>query len=172
MKFDGVVGVVGKPALLPGEDLKKYDALFDEIWATISPNDVFEEVWVVDLANQIWETARYRRMMTKLLIAGQLAQEQTQRLFSAGRDSGRSVDKGELLHPEDWDEGEAISSRGVKVQRVNQMLAKAESRRAATLKAIERHRDGLGATLCRVAQDFETAETRKPAAVDGQKLAA
>jgi len=52
------------------------------------------------------------------------------------------------------------------------MLAKAESRRAATLKAIERHRDGLGATLRRVAQDFETAETRKPTAMGEQKLAA
>lgn len=171
MKLDGVLGFVGKPALLPGEDPKKYDALFDEIWATISPNDVFEKVWVADLTNQIWETVRYRRMMPKVLIAGQLANERTQRLFHPGRDLEPLV-KGELLHPEDWDEGNAITSHGGKLQRVTQMLAKAETRRAATLKSIERHRDGLGATLRRLAQDFETAETRKSTAVGERKLAA
>ena len=31
MKVDGVVGLLAKAALLPGEDPKKYDALFDEI---------------------------------------------------------------------------------------------------------------------------------------------
>lgn len=90
-------------------------------------------------------------MVAKLLIAGQLAVERTHRLFGVEA----SVKEGELLNPDDWDEGQAISSRGLEVQRVNQMLAKAEARRATTLKAIERHRDGLGATLRRVAQDFE-----------------
>ena len=73
-----------------------------------------------------------------------------------------------------WDvvTAEALSARSGELQRVNQMLAKAESRRAATLRAIERHREGLGATLRRVAQDFEAAEIRKPAAANEQKLAA
>lgn len=51
MKLDGVLGLIGKPSLVPSEDPQKYAALFDEIWATITPNDVFEQVWVVDLTN-------------------------------------------------------------------------------------------------------------------------
>jgi|SRR5271170_292329 len=119
MKLNGVVAVVGKPALLPSEDPKKYDALFDDIWATISPNDVFEEVWVADLTNQIWETVRYRRMMTKVLIAGQLEKEETQRLYGVVGNRQLLV-KGELMQPEDWDEAKAITSQGGKLQRVNQ----------------------------------------------------
>jgi hypothetical protein len=74
----------------------------------------------------------------------------------------------------DWNvvQAEIAALRSSELQRITQLLAKAESRRNATLRAIERHRDGLGATLRRVAQDFETAETRKPAAVREQKLAA
>ena len=119
MKVDGVVGLLAKAALLPGEDPKKYDALFDEYWATISPNDVFEEVWVADLTNQIWETVRYRRMMTKVLIAGQLEKEETQRLYGVVGNRQLLV-KGELMQPEDWDEAKAITSQGGKLQRVNQ----------------------------------------------------
>ena len=53
---------------------------------------------------------------------------------------------------------EAWAARSTEIQRVMQMLAKAEARRNATLKAIERHRVGLGLQLRHAAAQFETAE--------------
>jgi hypothetical protein len=208
MKVDGVAElVVGKAALLPGEDPKQYDALFDKYWVTISPNDVFEEFWVVDLTSQTWDSLRYRRMRVALLRGGeQAALERVLGQLLRGRNGSRTVtnkssldvsfiSRSEALAVEytRGDEetvgevnqllqtaglnlevvtAEALSMRSGEFHRLNQMLANAETRRAATLRAIGRHREGLGAALRRVTQDFETAEIRKPTAVGEQKLAA
>jgi hypothetical protein len=179
MSIDYVSRRVGKPVLLPGEDPEKYASLFDEIWMTINPTNIFERFWVEDLTAQIWEAARYRRMMTKVLIAGQVASERSRYTLHA---VCRSEDSPPLGNGEDWvaqavldnwDEGEAISKRADKLQRVGQMLAKAESRRNATLRAIERHREGLGSLLQQVVERADPAETADAAnAVAAPKLAA
>jgi hypothetical protein len=58
-------------------------------------------------------------------------------------------------------EAEAAAMRSLELQRITQLLAKAESRRNATLKAIERHRAGLGAELQEAMAKFETDELDK-----------
>ena len=70
-------------------------------------------------------------------------------------------------------QAEAMALRGAEFQRLNQMIAKAETRRAATLRAIERHRTGLGAQLNSVIEAFEQSECRDVGEDQvGQKLAA
>ena len=59
-------------------------------------------------------------------------------------------------------ESEAAAMRSLELQRITQSLAKAESRRNMTLKAIERHRDGLGEQLRHAAEEFEAAALAKP----------
>jgi hypothetical protein len=74
-----------------------------------------------------------------------------------------------------WDviEAEAAGMRSNELQRITNLLAKAESRRNATLKAIERHRAGLGAQLCQAAEEFAASELDKLRAVgSAQRLAA
>jgi hypothetical protein len=74
-----------------------------------------------------------------------------------------------------WDviEAEAAAMRSIELQRITHLLAKAESRRNATLKAIERHRTGLGEQLRLAAEAFEASELEKlRAAGTAPKLAA
>ncbi len=56
---------------------------------------------------------------------------------------------------------EAMSLRMGEFQRLNQMLAKTEARRNSTLKAIERHRVGLGEQLRTIADQFETKKVHE-----------
>jgi hypothetical protein len=180
MNIDYVSRRIGQPALLPGEDPEKYAALFDEIWATLNPTNIFERFWVEDLTAQIWEAARYRRMMTKVLMAGEIAVARAayERLCVclSEEDSASLGNEEDWVSKEvldNWDEGEAISRRADKLQRVGQMLAKAESRRNATLRAIERHREGLGPLLQEIVERVDPAETPDVANEDAApKLAA
>lgn len=55
-------------------------------------------------------------------------------------------------------QAETMALRGPEFQRINHLLAKAEARRAATLRALERHRTGLGAQLQAIAKEFDQAE--------------
>jgi hypothetical protein len=203
----------GQPPLLPSEDREKYKLLFRDVRATIDPKDMFENVWVLELTHQIWETFRFRRMSVELLIGGkQMALERVLRHLIHGTDNERPapelpgrdevirgdapVCKSERLAKEymrggqrtidevneallkagfTWDmvEAEAAAMRSPELQRITQLLAKAESRRNATLKAIERHRTGLGEQLRLAAEAFEASELEKlRAAGTAQKLAA
>lgn len=75
----------------------------------------------------------------------------------------------------DWDavQAEAMAMRSSEFQRLNQLLAKAEARRAATLRAIERHREGLGPQLAAVAEALAQADRGDDAAAPSAvKLAA
>lgn len=192
---------LGAPALLPSEDRKKYELLFKKAWATIEPKDIFEEHWVTDVTQQIWEASRWRRMSVELLISGkQMALERVVRHLIHGTDNERPATEltgmdaairgdtpmctserlakeymqgdrhaigevDELLRKAGitWSviEAEAAAMRSLELQRVTQTLARAESRRNATLKAIERHRAGLGEQLRRDAEDFEENEVKK-----------
>ena len=59
--------------LLPGEDREKYQQLLTLIGETIKPRDVFEQFWVADVANQVWETVRYRVVTLGLIAVRPLA---------------------------------------------------------------------------------------------------
>ena len=63
----------------------------------------------------------------------------------------------------DWTavQAEATAMRVPELSRINGSLVKAETRRTVTLRAIERHRTGLGALLQTIAEQFEQAELRK-----------
>ncbi len=61
-----------------------------------------------------------------------------------------------------WDaiKAEALSLRINDVERINQLIVGAESRRDATLREIERRRAGLGPKLRRAVQQVEGADNR------------
>lgn len=189
------LGEIGELPLVPGEDPVKYRSLYTDIRSTIDPKDIFEQFWVGDLTNQIWETYRYRRLMAKFVIAGEQAGlERILRRLIHGSDGPMPIaetnpknasflSKSQALALEhaqgkkqateeirqilrnagrDWSEvtTEAFALRASETQRVAQLLAKAESRRNATLKAVERHRNGLGPLLQRVADQFDAAASQ------------
>lgn len=174
--------------LLPGEDREKYQQLLTLIGETIKPRDVFEQFWVADVANQVWETVRYR-VVTLGLIAvtttraleavlgplvpnglGHLDLEWPSKAAKMAHEyvvgETEAVEKVHaVLQTAGLDlkavNAEATALRVAEFSRINQLLAKAETRRVATLRAIERHRTGLGALLQKVAEQFEKAELRQ-----------
>jgi hypothetical protein len=60
-------GVFGKPPLLDGEDAAAYEHLLDRITTAVKPQDIFEEVWIHDVADLQWEVLRLRRLKVNLV---------------------------------------------------------------------------------------------------------
>lgn len=172
--------------LLPQEDANRRAELRHQIAEAIKPNDILEEFWVDDLTHQVWDVWRYRAMTAAVVKASM--QRGLQRVLEPILDSTEDVEtpfamemgkpSERLAHDYfaggdiervnevlkhaglDWEivQAEAMSSRQRDLQHINQFLAKAEARRAATLRALERHREGLGAQLQSIAKEFEEAE--------------
>jgi len=59
----------GPPALLTGEDATAYNDLLARVSGTLKPSDIFEEIWVRDITDLIWETLRWRRHQAGLIKA-------------------------------------------------------------------------------------------------------
>src|SRR5947209_2441530 len=59
----------GPAPLVPGEDPAAYDELLARATALVAPGDVLEELWVRDVVNRVWDTARLHRMKANLLTA-------------------------------------------------------------------------------------------------------
>ena len=181
-----------------------FERLFNDIWVTINPNDVFEEHWVFEATHQIWEAFRYRRHAAQLFTSCKrsVIENLVRPIIDAadaGNPLGRSpwsddtperlavrymqrektaiVAVDQMLHKAGIDqaviEAEAAAMRSLELSRIAQLLSRAESRRNATLKAIERHRTGLGTQLRKAVEKFETDELEKPQTAEtARKLAA
>jgi hypothetical protein len=57
----------GPPALLTGENQEQYYALLKDLTDDVQPTDVFQRMWIRDIADLWWETLRWRRAKLKLL---------------------------------------------------------------------------------------------------------
>jgi hypothetical protein len=61
--------LLGPPPLLEGEDASAYEALKLRILSAVKPEDAIEEMWVRDVLDLLWETARLRRLKANLMHA-------------------------------------------------------------------------------------------------------
>src|ERR1035437_6169614 len=52
--------IFGPPTLLKGEDAAAYDDLFARVSGNLKPSDIFEEIWVREIVDLIWERFRWR----------------------------------------------------------------------------------------------------------------
>jgi len=107
-----------------------------------------------------WSPDTAERLAVRYMQRDQVAVEKVNSMLN-----GADITQGML-------EAEAATMRSLDLQRISALLAKAESRRNATLKAIERHREGLGAQLRDAAEKFEMNEFETPRAKSTQKRAA
>src|SRR5258708_20158162 len=60
----------GPAPLIEGEDAGAYDELLVRISTAVRPADIFEEIWVRDIADLVWEAFRLRRLKACLMTAG------------------------------------------------------------------------------------------------------
>jgi biotin carboxyl carrier protein len=65
----GRLALFGPPPLLEGEDTAAYDDLLVRISGAVKPADIFEEIWVRDIVDLVWEAFRLRRFKANLMTA-------------------------------------------------------------------------------------------------------
>jgi hypothetical protein len=165
----------GPPALVPGEDRADYEALRARISAAVKPKDFLEEMWVRDVSDQMWDTLRMRRFKANLLTAAKAhglelflkpgrgihdAQTAT-RCWVKGTHSGVQEVNQQLAKMDA--NGETLSAFALvamidEFERLDRMIANAESRRNATLREIERHREAVAKALRRASDEILEAE--------------
>lgn len=59
----------GPPPLLAGEDSAVYDRLLADVSVNLKPSDIFEEIWVREIVDLIWEGLRWRRLINEIITA-------------------------------------------------------------------------------------------------------
>ncbi|MCJ2042957.1 hypothetical protein MKK58_00050 [Methylobacterium sp. J-078] len=179
--------------MLTGEDPEQYSRILREVGHSVEPVDIIEEFWVRDVTDLLWEVLRLRRLKGCLLAAS-VSQGLTQVLGSivglseaielvGGWCRGDQSMKDLVHHILDsaglsFDAvlAEGLAARINEVDRIDRMIASAESRRNAILREISRHRDAVAMKLARASEAIEEAEFAEisptddvKACIDGQQ---
>jgi hypothetical protein len=63
------LALFGSPPLLQGEDIAAYNQLLDRFSAALNPTDIFEEIWLREIVDLVWDATRLRRLKVSLLNA-------------------------------------------------------------------------------------------------------
>lgn len=161
--------------ILPGEDMKHYAHIEDQIIQSVIPKDIIERFWCRDIADLVWETLRLRRMKGNLYVAATpkgLKKVLGDRMrlpnledfvseWSLGDQFAcELVDKhlNKLKISMDVVRAEGLAARLPDIERIDRLIASTESRRNIVLREIGRHRDALAARLDRASATILDAE--------------
>jgi hypothetical protein len=163
--------IFGPPPLLEGESQEVYDTLLARVTGTVNPKDIFEEMWAHDIVNLVWEILRLRRLKVALLSSS--VGQGLHKLYN-DRDE---YDTGSLITR--WSAREPAAVKKVEkflkdhgltmdavmahsfvacldeIERIDIAISRAEARRNAAQREIERRRSVFGQTLQRAVQQIE-----------------
>ena len=168
------LALLGPPPLFEAEDTAAYDELLVRISGTVKPADIFEEIWVRDIVDLVWEAFRLRRLKAHLMtaVAHKGLREILEPLIGwtdarnlaeawAARERSAIKQADELLASAgltmDAVMAQSLSLKLNDIERIDRMIAAAEMRRNAILREIDRHRTTWGQELRRAAQQAEEA---------------
>jgi hypothetical protein len=153
------------PPVITGEQTAAFEDLWARLVASVKPADPFEDMWVRDLADLVWEVIRLRRLKGQLLDIS-ACQGMTEVLRGLGEEYP-------LLLARRWAAREptaigdvkerlanaglgmdavmagALAARIEAYERIERMLTAAEARRAAALHALDARRDATFAARLR-----------------------
>jgi len=168
------LALLGPPPLFEAEDTAAYDELLVRISGTVKPADIFEEIWVRDIVDLVWEAFRLRRLKANLMTAvahkglreilepsigwtdaRNLAEARAARERSAIKQADELLASAGLTM--DAVMAQSLSLKLNDIERIDRMIAAAEMRRNAILREIDRHRTTWGQELRRAAQQAEEA---------------
>ena len=167
----GHLEIFGPPPLLDGESQEVYDTLLARVTGAVNPKDIIEEIWVHDIVDLVWEILRLRRLKVALLSS------------SVGRGLHKLYhDRDEIRHGSliaRWSAREPAAVKKVEqflkdhgltmdavmahsfvacldeIERIDIAISRAEARRNAAQREIERRRSVFGQTLQRAVQQIE-----------------
>jgi hypothetical protein len=156
-----IQSLLGKPLLLQGEDPVAYDQLFSALVKTFEPANALEQIWMRDLAEAIWDLERLRRAKTSLLRSSsykgveELLMPRIDTLTIdalvagyANREAWALQKVAESLTTAGLDES-AITAQTLavkirEIEAIDFLITRAEARRMAAIRDIERHREVIG----------------------------
>ena len=164
--------IFGPPPLLDGESQEVYDTLLARVTGTVSPKDIIEEIWVHDIVDLVWEILRLRRLKVALLSSSvgrglhKLYDDRDEILASdslIARWSARepaAVKKVEQFLKDHGLTMDAVMAHSFvacldEIERIDIAISRAEARRNAAQREIERRRSVFGQTLQRAVQQIE-----------------
>jgi len=162
--------------IVPGEDASTYHDLRARIFDDAKPHGILEELWVRDVVEVVWDVVRLRRCKAWLLTA--CAQEGMRKVLNslgeiqpctlsmgwAARDEAAMAQVNARLAAAgltmDAVMARTFEAKLDEIERMEHMLTRAEARRAAALRELERHRSTFAQTLRRAAGAAEDAELK------------
>ena len=180
-------GIFGAPPILPGEDALAYEVLLSRVSADVKPADFIERIWVHDVVYHTWEILRWRRIKIKFVstkVGWRLSESHGPILREiAGPEKAKTEEESnggiwvrwldedpeliariKLLEPDN----KSISFESVvttafvaeahTIERIDRLIAMAESRRNAVIREIERRRAAYARSLRAEIQKVEDAE--------------
>jgi hypothetical protein len=180
----------GPPPLFDEEDTKVYDQLLTQVSTTVVPADIFEKIWVRDVVDLTLEVFRLRRLTANLLKANEYKGLSETLAPLVGRSQAETLAEGWAARKSDVVEevNKILTSAGLtadsilaqtfslkvnEIERIEHLIALAETRRNAILHEIDRHRQTLGQKLRRAAQQLEDSQFRvieHTASIDGENV--
>jgi hypothetical protein len=171
----------GPAPLIEGEDAAGYDELLLRVSAAVRPADIFEEIWVRDIVDLVWEAFRLRRLKACLLVRGTRSALRTSLVGAVGPDQAEGLARGWAARESGAIRAveEHLATQGVvleslvthglvfelsNVERFDRMIMAAEARRNAALREIDRHRTSLGLKLRQAVLEAQAREVGEPQA--------
>lgn len=150
--------IFGKPALIKGEDNKKYDELWTQFREALDPSDFIEEMYIRNAVDLEWEVRRNRqlkasllfssrdsglsRLLHKLTTGNPANRDLVVRWMRGEASAAAEVDK--ILRAADFgrDEiyAEALAKNIDVFEKIDRMIAQAELRRNNQINEIARHK--------------------------------
>ena len=163
--------IFGPPPLLDGECPEVYDALLARVTGAVNPKDIIEEIWVHDIVDLVWEILRLRRLKVALLSSSvgrglhKLYQDRDNYGMGSliARWSARepaAVKKIEQFLKDHGLTMDAVMAHTFvacldEIERIDIAISRAEARRNAAQREIERRRSVFGQILQRTVQQIE-----------------
>lgn len=167
--------IFGPPPLHEGEDKEAYDALHRRLREAFVPTDIVEEIWIRDIADLTWESRRLRVLKAKLMevTSARWIENALEKVMpdksdrkELAEDYGRGVPDARkrvdaLFREAAIDRGN-IEARALwtclsDFDGVDRLIMRAEARRNATFREMDRHRDAV-ARLRQAVAEIEDAD--------------
>jgi hypothetical protein len=159
------ISLFGPPPLIEGEDAAAYDELYARVSSAVRPTDFIEELLLHDVVDISWSIYRLRRLQAALL-SDEISREFSREvafLDELIETTPEDEHKAALLTRKANVDANKIQATTIvrhleTIERIEHLIAIAESRRNATLHEIEHHRAAFAHMLRDKIREVENAE--------------